>query len=311
MSLIMSYIGRNGCVMAGDKRRIGFFGDKEKREKLEEYLYSGAIITDEELFKVAEEHEITLKVSDDAKKVRVIDNVIVGEVRQKTPFETRRKRIYATSNGYIITELIGSHIDKYENGDSSIIIFGNKFTKSKANELVKRYWKSRASLENVFEVFKKVMGEISKITPSVSKEYDIYTQDIKLDKKEAQKLLRETLIKDVKDLQKMREGLRKQLDQTTKSIEMASRIVLEGEIGMVKSINGEKLKILLKKGIQAMDMEGNIIAGPGNLIEMNIGHPSSVMVGDIAVIENENLCIKRTKSNLQCNVIICKTDKGE
>jgi hypothetical protein len=307
----MSYIGRNGCVMAGDKRRIGFFGDKEKREKLEEYLYSGAIITDEELFKVAEEHEITLKVSDDAKKVRVIDNVIVGEVRQKTPFETRRKRIYATSNGYIITELIGSHIDKYENGDSSIIIFGNKFTKSKANELVKRYWKSRASLENVFEVFKKVMGEISKITPSVSKEYDIYTQDIKLDKKEAQKLLRETLIKDVKDLQKMREGLRKQLDQTTKSIEMASRIVLEGEIGMVKSINGEKLKILLKKGIQAMDMEGNIIAGPGNLIEMNIGHPSSVMVGDIAVIENENLCIKRTKSNLQCNVIICKTDKGE
>lgn len=307
----MSYIGRNGCVMAGDKRRIGFFGDKEKREKLEEYLYSGAIITDEELFKVAEEHEITLNVSDDAKKVRVIDNVIVGEVRQKTPFETRRKRIYATSNGYIITELIGSHIDKYENGDSSIIIFGNKFTKSKANELVKRYWKSRASLENVFEVFKKVMGEISKITPSVSKEYDIYTQDIKLDKKEAQKLLRETLIKDVKDLQKMREGLRKQLDQTTKSIEMASRIVLEGEIGMVKSINGEKLKILLKKGIQAMDMEGNIIAGPGNLIEMNIGHPSSVMVGDIAVIENENLCIKRTKSNLQCNVIICKTDKGE
>jgi hypothetical protein len=307
----MSYIGRNGCVMAGDKRRIGFFGDKEKREKLEEYLYSGAIITDEELFKVAEEHEITLKVSDDAKKVRVIDNVIVGEVRQKTPFETRRKRIYATSNGYIITELIGSHIDKYENGDSSIIIFGNKFTKSKANELVKKYWKSRASLENVFEVFKKVMGEISKITPSVSKEYDIYTQDIKLDKKEAQKLLRETLIKDVKDLQKMREGLRKQLDQTTKSIEMASRIVLEGEIGMVKSINGEKLKILLKKGIQAMDMEGNIIAGPGNLIEMNIGHPSSVMVGDIAVIENENLCIKRTKSNLQCNVIICKTDKGE
>lgn len=307
----MSYIGRNGCVMAGDKRRIGFFGDKEKREKLEEYLYSGAIITDEELFKVAEEHEITLNVSDDAKKVRVIDNVIVGEVRQKTPFETRRKRIYATSNGYIITELIGSHIDKYENGDSSIIIFGNKFTKSKANELVKRYWKSRASLENVFEVFKKVMGEISKITPSVSKEYDIYTQDIKLDKKEAQKLLRETLIKDVKDLQKMREGLRKQLDQTTKSIEMASRIVLEGEIGMVKSINGEKLKILLKKGIQAMDMEGNIIAGPGNLIEMNIDHPSSVMVGDIAVIENENLCIKRTKSNLQCNVIICKTDKGE
>ncbi|MEN4006555.1 MAG: DUF2121 domain-containing protein [Methanobacteriaceae archaeon] len=310
MSLIISYIGKNGCVMAGDKRRIGFFGDKEKREKLEEYLYSGAIITDEELFKVAEEHEITLKISDDAKKVRVIGNVIVGEVRQKTPFETRRKRIYATSNGYVITELTGSHIDKYENGNSSIIVFGNKITKAKANEFVKRYWKSRASLENVSEVFKKVMDEVSKITPSVSKEYDIYTQDIKLDKREAQKLLRETLIKDVKDLQKMRESLKKQLDQTAKSIEMASRIVLEGEIGMVKSINGKKLKILLKEGIQALDTEWNIIACEG-LIEMNVDNPSGVIIGDMAVIENEDLCIKRTKSKLQCNVILCKADKGE
>ena len=88
----MSYIGRNGCVMAGDKRRIGFFGDKDKREKLEEYLYAGAIITDEELFKVAEEQEITLKVVDDAEKVRVIDDVVVGEVRYKTPFETKEKK---------------------------------------------------------------------------------------------------------------------------------------------------------------------------------------------------------------------------
>ena len=305
----MSYIGRNGCVMAGDKRRIGFFGDKDKREKLEEYLYAGAIITDEELFKVAEEQEITLKVVDDAEKVRVIDDVVVGEVRYKTPFETKRKRIYATTNGYVLTELVGSHIDKIENGDSSIIVFGNKITKSKANELIKKHWKSKASLENVSEVFKKVMGEVSAITPSVSDEYDIFTQDVKLDKKEAQKLLRETMVKDVKDLQTMREGLRKQLDQTAKSIEMASKIVIEGEVGMVKSIEGENLKILLKEGVQALDMEWNIIADSGNLIEMNTDDPSSVIIGDMAVIENENLCIKRTKLNLQCNVILCKTDK--
>jgi hypothetical protein len=309
MSLIISYIGRNGCVMAGDKRRIGFFGDKDKREKLEEYLYAGAIITDEELFKVAKEQEITLKIIDDAEKVRVIDEVIVGEVRYKTPFETKRKRIYATTNGYILTELVGSHIDKVENGDSSIIVFGNKITKMKANELIKKYWKSKASLENVSMVFKKVMEEVSAITPSVSAEYEIFTQDVKLDKKEAQKLLRETMVKDVKDLQKMREGLRKQLDQTAKSIEMASKIVIEGEVGMVKSIEGENLKILLKEGVQALDMEWNVIADSGNLIEMNTDDPSSVMIGDMAVIENENLCIKRTKVNLQCNVILCKTDK--
>ena len=309
MSLIMSYIGRNGCVMAGDKRRIGFFGDKEKREKLEEYLYAGAILTDDELLKVAKEQGITLKIGDNAKKVRIIGNVAVGEVRFKTPFETKRKRIYGTTNGYIITELVGSHIDKVENGDSSIIVFGNKITKAKANELIKKYWKSKPSLENVSEVFKQVMEEISRITPSVSKEYDIHTLEVKLDKKEAQALLRETLVKDVKDLQEMREGLRKQLDNTAKSIEMASKIVLEGEIGMIKSIEGEKLKILLKEGIQALDMEWNVIANSGNMIEMNIDDPSSVRIGDMAVIENENLCIKRTKSNLQCNVILCKTDK--
>jgi len=295
--------------MVGDKRRIGFLGDKEKREKLEEYLYTGAIRTDEELLKVAEEQEVTLNISDDAEKVRIIGNVLVGEVQHKTPFESRRKRIYATTNGYIMTEIIGSHIDKYDDGSSSIVVFGNKLTKMKANELIKKYWNPKGSWNDFSTVFKKIMEEISAITPSVSKEYDIYAQSVKLDKKEAQKLLRETMVEDVKELQKMREGLRKQLDQTAKSIEMASKIVLEGEIGMVKSIDGEKLKILLKEGVQAMDMEWNVIADSGNLIEMNIDDPSSVKIGDMAVIENEDLCIKRTKTNLQCNIILCKTDK--
>ncbi|MEN6292062.1 MAG: DUF2121 domain-containing protein, partial [Methanobacterium sp.] len=170
MSLIMSYIGSNGCVMAGDKRRIGFFGDKEKREKLEEYLYSGAIQTDEELVKVAKEQEVTLKISDDARKIRSIDDVVVGEVRFKTPFETKRKRIYGTTNGYIITELTGSDIKKVENGASSIVVFGNKVTKQMANEIIKKHWKYKASLENVESVFKRVMDEISGKTPSVSKD---------------------------------------------------------------------------------------------------------------------------------------------
>ncbi|MGZ7095994.1 MAG: MJ0548 connectase family domain-containing protein [Methanobacterium sp.] len=309
MSLIISYVGRNGCVMVGDKRRIGFLGDKEKREKLEEYLYAGAIKTDDELLKVAKEQGISLNILNDASKVREIQDVIVGEVLHKTPFETKRKRIYATTNGYIIIELVGSNIEKYEMGDSSIIVFGNKFTKAKANELIKKYWIKKTSLENVSKVFKKVMVEISTITPSISKEYDLYIKDVKFDKKESQKLLRDTIVRDVKDLQKMRKGLKKQLDQTAKSIEMASKIVLEGEIGMVKSIEGEKLKILLKEGIQALDMEWKVIADSGNLIEMNTDDPSSVTIGDIAVIENENLCIKRTKSNLQCDVILCRKDK--
>ncbi len=307
MSLIISYIGSNGCVMAGDKRRIGFFGDKEKREKLEEYLYSGAIQTDDELIKVANEQEVTLKISDDAQKIRSIDDVVVGEVRFKTPFETKRKRIYGTTNGYIITELSGSDIKKVENGASSIVVFGNKVTKQMANEILKKHWKSKASLENVESVFKMVMDEISTKTPSVSKDYDVIIKHSGLDKKEAQKHLREVLIKDVKELQKWREGLKQQLDTNAKSIQMASKIINEGEIGKVQSITGEKIGILLDKGVQALDMEWNVIAGPGGLIEMNTDNPSSVQIGDVVVIEDENLCIRRTKCSLTCSVILCRS----
>lgn len=306
MSLIISYIGSNGCVMAGDKRRIGFFGDKEKREKLEEYLYSGAIQTDDELVKVAKEQEITLKISDDAEKIRNIDDVVVGEVRFKTPFETKRKRIYGTTNGYIITELSGSEIKKYENGSSSIVVFGNRVTKQMANEIIKKHWKSKASLENVSSVFKTVMDEIASKTPSVSKDYDIIIKDSGLDKNEAQKHLREVLIKDVKELQKWRDGLRHQLATNAKSIQMASKIINEGEIGKVKGINGHKIEVILNKGIQALDMTWNVVTEPDNLIEMNADDPSGVKIGDVVVIENENLCIKKTKCTLTCSVILCK-----
>ena len=51
MSLIIAYIGKKGCVIAADKRRIAFFGEKENRELLEADMYSGDITTDEELYK--------------------------------------------------------------------------------------------------------------------------------------------------------------------------------------------------------------------------------------------------------------------
>ena len=43
MSLIIAYVGKKGCVMAGDKRRIAYFGSKEERELLEQEIYTGEI----------------------------------------------------------------------------------------------------------------------------------------------------------------------------------------------------------------------------------------------------------------------------
>ena len=50
MSLIIAYVGKKGCVMAGDKRRIAYFGSKEERELLEQEIYTGEITNDEELY---------------------------------------------------------------------------------------------------------------------------------------------------------------------------------------------------------------------------------------------------------------------
>ena len=52
MSLVITYIGSKGCVMAADKRRIGFYGPEGPRENLEEKLYSGSITTKDELLKL-------------------------------------------------------------------------------------------------------------------------------------------------------------------------------------------------------------------------------------------------------------------
>ena len=109
----MTYIGRKGCVIAGDRRRIGFYGPEQAREKLEEELYSGQIKTQDELIKRAVEHGITINISDDAEKVREIGDVVVGEVRSKTTFETKRKRIYATTGVFNIIELLGFGYTNY------------------------------------------------------------------------------------------------------------------------------------------------------------------------------------------------------
>ena len=305
----MTYIGRNGCVMIGDKRRIGFFGDKESIKKLEEELYSGKIKNDQELLNRSDSLNVTIKVIDDAKKVRSLGDVVVGEVRFKTTMETRRKRIYATTNGYNIVELLGSNIEKIQKGETSIIVFGNKITKKIANDAISKKWKSKTSLKDIGELFKVIMNEVALLTPSISKEYDLYIKSRKMNKNEAQKILRESIVRDVKLLEKWRNKLKDDLLEKARSIEMARKIVVDGEIGRVKNISGDQVEVILNNDIEALDIDWNVIAQPGETVSMGINDPLKVKEGDLVVIENENLCIKRTKSQLNCEVILCKRDE--
>ena len=121
MSLIIAYVGKKGCVMASDKRRIAYFGNNVSA--LEEELYSGKITTDEELYKKSKELDVPVKITDNADKLRIIGNTIRGEVTTKGTSETKRKRIYGTTNGYQIVELIGSETKSRTAGESGIIIF--------------------------------------------------------------------------------------------------------------------------------------------------------------------------------------------
>ena len=63
MSLIIAYIGKKGCVMTGDKRKIGYFGDKVNLAQLEKELYEGIISTDDEFSKRAKELGISIKIT--------------------------------------------------------------------------------------------------------------------------------------------------------------------------------------------------------------------------------------------------------
>lgn len=308
MSLIITYIGSKGCVMAGDRRSIGFLGDKDQRELLEEDLYSGKIKTDEELTKRAKELGINLKITDESQKVRNLDKVLVGEVKVRATHETKRKRIYATTNGYHQVELTGSEIENIKSGKTSIVIFGNKLTKEIAGKRLKKHWKSKISLEKVGEIFENVMREVAEATPSVSPQYDVFIIHPQMDHKQALELLRTTIISDVKELEKWRESLRQEMLSQQRDIQMANRIITQGEVGRVKKVEDDKVEVILSEGVEALNMDWNVLAKSGDTIIMKMEEPTSLSLGDLVVIEDENLCIKKNKTPLSCDIILCKSE---
>jgi len=308
MSLIITYIGSKGCVIVGDKRRIGFYGPEQAREKLEEELYSGKINTREKLLKKADEHGITIKISDDAEKIRERDDVVIGEVRSKTTLETKRKRIYATTGTYSMIELIGSDVQTMKSGESAIIVFGNKYTQKLAEKSVNKFWKSKINLLEVGKIFETVMDQVALETPSVSPEHDMIIKYPKIKIKDAKELVRKTIIQDVKELSMWREKLRENMVTTSKNIQMATKIIITGDIGTVDYVKENEIGIILDKGIEALNKDWEVLTKPSETIKMTVEDISKVSRGDLAVIENENLCIKRTKESLNCEFILCKSD---
>ncbi|MDD4595076.1 MAG: DUF2121 domain-containing protein [Methanobacteriaceae archaeon] len=305
MSLIIAYIGKKGCVMASDKRRIAYFGDASAREKLEEELYTGELTSDEELKNRASQLGISIKITEDAAKIKSVEETVMGEVITKGTNETRRKRIYGTTNGYQILELLGSKVTSRESGNSSIILFGNKITKNLANNLLKAYWKPSYSLKYMGDVFKKELREISQKTPSVSQESDVILVQKKLTSKDSQTYLNEVIQRDLKLLGKFRNQLKEDLMEKTRTIELARKIVNEGEIGDIVSIEGNMVQVKLNKNIQAFDGNWKHLVGPGENVIMFFNINENVKIGDKVVISDGDLRTLQNKTSLKCDIILC------
>ena len=304
MSLIIAYVGKKGCVMASDKRKIGYFGDKQNLATLEKELYSGKIDNDEDFLNRAAELGISIKITDDANKIKIIGNTIRGEVSTKGTFETRRRRIYGTTNGYQIIELLGSDTESRKAGESGVIIFGNEYAKRMAETLIKREWKSSQSLRYMGEIFQNILEEVASKTPTVGDKIDVLMQQPKFDKSEAQKHLNITIDHDIKVLTKFRQELTEKLVQQSIEIEMANKILDKGEVGRVVQIDGDMLFVQLNDKTQALDSNWKQLAGPGQNVLM-FTTSEDVKIGDKVIIENEDLCLKKDKSSLKCDIILC------
>ena len=304
MSLIIAYIGKKGCVMAADKRKIGYFGDKKQLRTLEEELYSGAIESDEKFLKRAEELGISIKITDDANKLKVVGNCIRGEVSTKGTFETKRRRIYGTTNGYQIIELLGSETKSRKAGNKGIILFGNQYAKQLAESLISKNWKSSLSLRYMGEVFEDILSQVSSKTPTVGDKFDVLIQQPSFSDSSAQKHLNITIDHDIKVLTKFRQELTEQLVQQSLAIDMANKIIEKGDIGRVVAIDGNMLQVQLNDKTQAMDGNWKQLAGPGQNVLM-FTESDNVKIGDKVVIENEDLCLKKDKSSLRCDIILC------
>ncbi|ADL58740.1 MULTISPECIES: DUF2121 family protein [Methanothermobacter] len=309
MSLIITYISTRGCVIAGDKRRIAYFGDKSKREKLEEELYSGKIKSDDELHRRASELGVSIKVTDDTAKVRSLGDVVVGEISQKTPFETKRRRIYATTGAYQIIDLTGSRITSMEKGETAIIVFGNKVAKELTNRFLKKRWKTKTTLKEVENLFRELMDYVSSRTPSVGSKYDIFMKSPSLDKRSAHKLLSDTIVRDVRLLQKWRAKLKQEMLDRREEMKLASRILTEGEVGRVISQDGNHVEVKLSDGVEAYDTRWKRVAGPGENVLMRLSDDVAVAAGEGVAVRNENLCVDGRDIKLECDVIICRTEE--
>ena len=178
------------------------------------------------------------------------------------------------------------------------------YAKQLAENLISRKWKASQSLRYMGEVFEDILTEVASKTPTVGNKFDVLIQQPNYTKSEAQRHLNITIDHDIKVLIKFRQELTEQIVQQNIAIDMANKIIDQGEVGRVVNIDGNMLYVQLNDKTQAMDGNWKQLAGPGQNVLM-FTESDNVKIGDKVVIENEDLCLKKDKSSLRCDIILC------
>ncbi|MGI5992533.1 MAG: DUF2121 domain-containing protein [Methanosarcina sp.] len=172
MTLVIAFIGKNGAVMTGDLREITFEGDKPDREKLEKELYSGAIVTDDELAKKAREFGVGITVTDCKSKVSERNGILVGEVSSVEGGVVKKRRLYASAGNYAIAELRDNEMTLTSHAKgSTLIVLGNEFTKQVANKCFKDNWTKKSTFQDAVKILMLCMETAARKTASVSKQF--------------------------------------------------------------------------------------------------------------------------------------------
>jgi hypothetical protein len=179
MSLVIAFIGTHGAVMAGDMREIITCGDRISTETLEHEMYSGMIITDEDLQKRAGELGVLLTIRDEKRKVTQRHGILVGEVSETEGDAVRKRRLYATAGEYALAEITNSEFRMTAKGKAgNFVVLGNRLTKQIAHSCIKENWKN-GSIHDAIRIIMLSMEKASKSTASVSGLYNLIQTPLK------------------------------------------------------------------------------------------------------------------------------------
>jgi hypothetical protein len=180
VSLVIAFIGKQGAVMAGDTREIITIGDEISTEILEHELYSGLLITDEDVKKRAGDLGLFLTINDDKRKVTQRNGMLVGEVSETKCGVTRSRRLYVTAGEYVLTEVTGSTVHVTGKGTASnFVVLGNEITQRIAHACIREQW-NHGGMQDAIRIIMLAMKRASDATASVSGLYNLINSTEKI-----------------------------------------------------------------------------------------------------------------------------------